>query len=562
MGKVRTKGRVGYADRALNYARQIVSGNVPAGALVRAAARRAIDDRSRDGFRWHFDRERAELPCEFIETLPHIKGKWGSPTITLEDWQCFIICEIFGWIDAAGIRRYRKALIVLPRKNAKSTMAAGMALFCLIADGEPGAEVYSAATTRDQAKICWDIARNQVLRSSEMQEALGVSPLAHSIVVESTASSYKPLSRDADSLEGLNPHCAVIDELHAHGTRDVYDVLDEATGARRQPLLIIISTEGDNAEGVFAEQVDYLKTILGGEHRDDSYFGIHYSIDAEDDWTSPAAWRKANPNLGVSVFDADMETRCAQAKMNPASQASFLTKRLNVRVGASEAYFSMLAWDSICLDKTLKIEDFKNDPCIITLDLASKWDLTAKVYVFRRGAKYFVFSRCYLPDGALEKGKPNYDVYTGWARSGKLTVVPNSPIMDYDFVELELLEDMREYKPKKIGYDPYNATQFVTNMGKHNAPMIEVPATVLQFSDSMKEIEARIRDGKIVHNGDPVLRWAMGNVSAKTDAKENVFPRKARDANKIDPAVALIMAANLWAREGPQQAWGYKVYGV
>ena len=198
-----------------------------------------------------FDEERAFRICYFAEQLPHIKGRWGSRNIVLEPWQCFVLTSVFGWIDAAAFRRFRKALIVIPRKNSKTTVAAIVGLYLLALDSEPGAEVYSAATTRDQAKICWDIAKRMAQRSPGFRDRYGVEALSHSIAMETAAAFFKPLSRDADGLEGLNPHEAIIDELHAHKTREVFDVLDEATASRRQPLMFIISTEGDNATGVF-----------------------------------------------------------------------------------------------------------------------------------------------------------------------------------------------------------------------------------------------------------------------------------------------------------------------
>ncbi len=538
-----------YCADAQLYAEQVASGEIAACEWVRLACERQIADRNREDFPWTFDETRANDICWFIERLPHVKGRWKSKTIKLEPWQCFFLTTIFGWIDAEGNRRFRKALIVIPRKNAKSTVAAGVGLYLLALDGEPGAEVYSAATTRDQAKIVWgEYARKMVIQTPRLRERYGIEPLAHSITVESEGSFFKPLSRDADSLEGLNVHGAIIDELHAHGTREVFDVLDDGTGSRRQPLLFVISTEGDNATGVFAEQVSYAQQVLRGQHQDESYFGIIYTIDAEDDWTQPETWHKANPNLGVSVFEKDMEIRCNQAMANPESQSSFLTKRLNVRVGAGSTYFNLLAWNSVCKDESLRIEDFYGQPCIITIDLASKRDLTSKISVFSRGPLLFVFGKHYLPTDAVERGKPNYDFYRGWAQSGFLTLTEGN-ITDYDFLERDLLSDMANMKPSQVGVDPnYNAGQFTTRMMAAGVPMVDVAHNVMNFSDPMKHLEAQIVAGKIRHNGDPIIAWAMGNVTAKRDAKDNVYPRKSRDENKIDPAVALIGNVSLQLR--------------
>ncbi len=537
-----------YCSIAKLYAERVVRGEIPACRWVRLACQRQLNDLANDSSIWRFDRGRASHICAFIEKLPHVKGRWKTKTISLEPWQCFLLTTIFGWIDQEGHRRFRKALVVTPRKNSKSTLAAGVGLYLLAMDEEPGAEVYSAATTRDQARISWDMAKLMVQRTPGLRDRYGLEPLAHSIAIENEGAFFKPLSRDADSLEGLNVHGAIIDELHAHKTREVFDVLDDATGSRLQPLLFIISTEGDSNEGIFPEQVDYARAVLEGRHQDDTFFGIVYTIDSEDNWTEPESWQKANPNMGVSVFEKDLEVRCKQAIANADSQASFLTKRLNVRVGAASAYFNMLAWDQLCKDPRLKIEDFANHPCIITLDLASKRDLTAKITVFRNGPTYFAFGKYYLPEDAIAPGLPNYDFYRGWLSDGWLSVTPGN-ITDYDFVERDVLADVRRFRPRHVGVDPnYNAGHLTTRLQSAGAKMIDVPQNVTNFSEPMKELDALIMSGRLRHNGDPVLAWAIGNVVAKRDAKENVYPRKARDENKIDPAVALIGNMSLWLR--------------
>lgn len=526
------------------YARDVVAGVIPSCHWVKLACQRQLDDLQRD-WEYEFDAKRANRFCAFAELMPHIKGRWKTVGLVLEPWQCFKFTVLFGWVHReTKLRRFRKALTVLPRKNGKSTDAAIVGNYMLAMDDEPGSEVYAAAVTRDQAKIVWDTARRMVQRCSGFQERYGVVPMAHSIAVEANAAFFKPLSRDADTLEGLNPHCWIIDELHAHKTREVYDVLDEATGARRQPLAYIISTEGDNATGVFAEQVAYAQQVLEGRHVDESYFATIYTIDPEDDWTARESWYKANPNLGVSVFEDDIEIRCRQAQKNPASQSSFLTKRLNVRVGAGEAYFNMLAWQNLCYDESIRLEDFYDQPCIIGLDLASKHDIAASVLYFRRGNERVVFGRFYLPSDCIDRGNPNYEFYRGWSQQGYLTLTEGN-VIDFDFIKRDLLEDCRNFSVTQVGYDPFQATQLSTEMQAQGLPMLQVPQTVRQMSEPMKEIAGLIMQGRIRHDGNPVLGWCMANTIAKVDAKENVYPRKARDENKIDGAVAMIMAAGV-----------------
>ncbi len=454
---------------------------------------------------------------------------------------------MFGWIDEEGWRRFRTAYQELPRKNSKTTGAAGIGLYMLCEDGEPGSEVYSAAVTKDQAKICWDTAHQMVKRETEMQTHYGVQPLAHSIVIEQDGSFFKPLARDADSLEGLNPHCAIVDELHAHKTREVWDVLNVARGSRRQSLVLAITTAGDNKAGVCYEQHSYVEGILQGHHRDDRYWGMIYSLDADDTWTTMESFRKSNPNFGVSVLPDDMAMMCRQAEANAESQNTFLNKRHNIWTTVGTAYFNMLAWDR-CKDAALKPEQFAGDPCMITLDLASKRDLTSKITVFRRGEDYYVFGKHYLPTDAVEPGKPNYDFYRGWAKDGVLTLTEGNET-DYGYIERDLMEDMQKLKPIRVGVDPaYNAAHFSQRMRDLGVPMEDVKHNVMTFSEPLKALEAMIIGGRIHHNGDPVLAWAMGNVVVREDVKGNVYPRKARDVNKIDPAVALIANVSLQMR--------------
>ncbi len=540
---VRSRVKDDYVARGLNYARQVVSGEIPACKWVRLACQRQLDDLERKDWTWTFDRAKANRIAAFMELLPHIKGRWKTSALTLEPWQCFALTTIFGWVDAEGYRRFRKALIVIPRKNGKTFIAAGVGLYLLAMDGEPGAEVVSAATTKDQAKLSWEVAKRIVQRTEGLR-ARGTQALAHAIVVEPGGGSFKPLSRDADTLEGLNPSGWIVDELHAHKTREVFDVLDEATGARRQSLGFIISTEGDNATGVFAEQVSYGQQVLSQTHQDDTYFCIYYSIDPEVDWTTPLAARMANPNLGVSVFEPDLMVRCGQAQKNAESQSSYLTKRLNVRVGAGEAYFNLLAWDRLCKDASLKVEDFYGQSIWVTIDLASKIDLACMMRVAERDGMLHFFPRFYLPEDQLERGNPNYDLYRGWATLGYLTTTPGN-IIDYEFIERDLLEDMRNFDVQQVGIDPHNATQFNTRMMAEGLPIEEIMQGVLSLSDPMKELGARILAGRVRHDGNPILGWNIGNVVAKVDAKENVYPRKARNENKIDGALAAIMGCKL-----------------
>lgn len=529
-----------YTDRALRYAHGVIAGEIVACKLTRLACERFLRDLSRDDWQWRFDEALATRACGFIEHLPHIKGQWARKRlkITLEDWQVFIVCNLFGWVDkTTGLRRFITCYLEVARKNAKSTLAAGIALYMLAADGEPGAEVYSAATTGDQARIVFDVARQMVLREADFIRG-GIDPQRHGLYMPDDARKFEPLNAEGSTLDGLNPHCTIIDELHAHKRRDVYDVLDTARGARDQSLLASITTAGSDRAGICYEQRTYVVKVLEGVFEDERYFSVIYTLDDQDDWTDPAVWPKANPNYGVSVLAEDFERSAREAMNKPSAQNNFLTKRLNVWVNADSAWMDMRAWDR-CANPALNIEEFDGQDCIAAFDLASKVDIAAKIKLFRRGKKYVAFGTYYLPEHAAEDGRNSQ--YSGWARSGRLTVTDGN-VVDYERIETDLKEDAGRFKLVEVPYDPFQAMQFSQRMQAEGMTMVEMRPTVLNFSEPMKELEKLVLEGNFEHDGDPVLAWMVSNVVCHRDQKDNIYPRKEREENKIDGVVALIMA--------------------
>ena len=539
-----------YAAIAKQYALSVSQGDIPACKWVRAACQRHLCDLDRDAWDFHFDAKKANAVCKFIELLPHVKGKWNSATIRLEPWQVFILCVVFGWLCADGTRRFRTSYVEVPRKNAKSTLSSGVATYLVAADKEPGAEVYSLATTRDQARIVFDDARAMIRNSPGLQDALGVEVLAHAIAVPRANSTFKALSSEANTLDGLNIHGAIVDEFHAHQTRAVWDVVNTATGARRQALKWIITTAGFNRAGVCYEQRDYVAKILDGVIEDDRYFGIIYTLDEGDDWADERSHRKANPNYGVSVLAEDISTLCRQAQLSAQSQNNFLTKRLNIWVSADTAFYNMQAWDKCRSDA--KIEDFLGQPCFMGLDLAAKHDLTAKMLLFERDDEWYVFGQYYLPEDEIEQGiNSNAAHYSGWTRAGRMVLTPGN-ITDYEWLERDILADTERFNVEAIVFDPREMTYLHSRLRAAGVSgLIEYPVNVANYSDPMKEMDARMIAGTIHHDGDPVLSWAVSNVVAHTDAKDMVFPKKEMPANKIDPVTALLGAIGWKLRTQP-----------
>lgn len=535
-----------HCKKAHTYALDVISGKIPVCKWAQRTCQRHLDNLARQKdktYPYRFDETLGGRVCRFIEQLPHIKGPKAGQNIQLEAWQCFILVCVFGWVRKDnGKRRYRRVYIEVPRGNAKSTISSGVGLYCLTADGEGGAEVYSAATTRDQARIVFSVAQQMVRKRPQMMASLGAESHAHAISVVRSASKFEALSAEGNSLDGLNIHAALVDELHAHKTREVYDVLETGTGKREQSLLWTITTAGSNRAGICYEVRTYLTKLLDGVFEDDSFFGIIYTVDDGDDWTEPATWIKANPCWGVSVMP-DVVAQLAQKAMQmPAAQNNFKTKHLNVWVNADTAWMDMRAWDR-CGDSTLSIEDFAGKPCIIGLDLASKTDIAAKIRLFSEdrddGRHYFMFGSYYLPEAAVTDGRNSQ--YAGWEIEGWLITTPGD-VLDFDTVKAEILDDSSRFAVQEIGYDPWQATQLAQQLQAEGATMVEYRNTVANFSAPMKEIDALVRSGRLHHDGDPVLAWMVSNVVCHIDAKENIYPRKERPENKIDGVVALITA--------------------
>jgi phage terminase large subunit-like protein len=527
-----------HVDRANDYIARVLSGDVPACKWVRLACERQRNDLASPPGGYRFDINRAERVCRFIEMLPHIKGEWSGKQMRLEPWQSFVLTTAFGWVGEDGRRRFKTTYVEIPRKNGKSLISTGVALYMLAADGEGGAEVYSAATTRDQARIVWDDAKRMVERSEGLRK-LGVGASAHAIHLLREASTFRALSRDqGGNLDGLNVHCAVVDELHAHKTRDVWDVLETATGARRQPMLWAITTAGFNRAGVCFEVRTYLQKILSGAHDDPEFFGVIWGIDDTDKWDDPAVWQKANPNWGVSVKPDDIARKARKAMEMSAATNNFLTKHLNVWVNADTAWMDMRKWGG-CEDDLLTLDEFEGQPCWIGIDLASKIDIAEVSLVFERAGNLYVFNRHYLNEDATEDGRNSQ--YSGWAADGRLTVTPGN-VTDYAYIESDLEEIARRFNVRAIGYDPWQAVYLANRLNEKGLPMVEVRQTVQNMSEPMKYLQAMVYSGKLRHDGDPVLSWMVSNVVAHLDAKENIYPRKQSPENKIDGVVALVMA--------------------
>lgn len=553
---------------AEKYCRDVVAGKTPACKWTRLACKRHLDDRRREktgAFRYRFDRDKAERVSRFIQLLPHIKGKWArkdprnpnAHRIRLAPWQLFIICSVFGWVQKkTGRRRYRKASVYVSRKNGKSTLASGIGWWMFAKDDEPGAEVYSGATTEKQAWEVFGPARRMALAEPDLPDGLGVTVGAQTMSRASDGSKFEPIIGNPG--DGASPHLAIVDEYHEHQTDSLYATMETGMGAREQPLMLVISTAGENLAGPCYDDWLTVKKILERTLDDDGHFGVIYTIDDDDDWTSEEALRKANPNYGVSVSEEFLQSQIRHGIANARKQGMIKTKHLNVWVQARDAWFNMQRWQQAARPG-IKLEDYAKRRCYLGLDLASKIDIAALEFLFpEEDGGWMRFGKYYLPEETVEK--PENEHYRKWAREGWLTVTEGNMI-DYGRILDDIVVAQSQFEVAELAYDPHQSTMLITELMAEGVPCVEFRPTVLNFSEPMKQVDALVMAGKIRHNADPVMTWQMSNVVAKVDAKDNVYPRKERPENKIDSVVALIQAMGR-ALTAPAQEKKYQAFFV
>ena len=536
-----------YVDKAKRYITKVLDGKIPACRWVKFACLRQKQDLERkksSKFPYHFDRKRANKPCKFIECLCHVKGPKAGECIHLEDWQCFIITTIFGWVDDNGYRRFSQAYIEVGRGNGKSTFCSGIGLYMLCADGELGADIYSFATTRDQARIVFDDALAMARGNKDLQRYYGLTPLNNSMVIIGTNSKFLPKSADAGTLDGLNTHLGIIDELHAHKTRKVYDVVNSSTSKRSQSLIFTITTAGYILDGICMERRRTVGHVLDGSVIDEALFGIIYTIDEDDDWQSEIALRKANPNWNISVNPKQIMSELISAKLNTSAQKEYLTKHLDVWVNSDHQWLKMEHYRQ-CIDSSLKESDFYGEYAIYGLDLASKLDISALIRLHWKEIDgvihYYVFPYFYLPADAVHSSDNSQ--YEGWAKDEYIQTT-DGPITDLNALQEWIAEDVKQYSVLSVAYDPMQATQMSQNLLGDGVPMVELAQNLKNMSEPMKQVQALIYTGRLHIADNPVMHWMASNVVCHTDAKENIYPRKEKVQNKIDGMVALIMAIN------------------
>ena len=541
-------GNVGPAEHpTTRYARAVQSGDVAAGPLVQAACRRHLADLERSDLR--FDPAAADRALTFFRFLRHSKGEWAGSTVLLQPWQEFIVGSLFGWRRPDRMRRFRRAYIEVSRKNGKTLLLAGVGLYLAFFDGEPGAEVYAAATKRDQAKICWTDASRMVAASSDLQRR--ITRLVSNLHSPASSSKFEPLGADADSMDGLNIHGAIVDELHAHKSRAIVDVLETATGARRQPLVAYITTAGYDRNSVCWEYHVHAAAVAEGMVQDDETFSYVACLGPGDSWTDERVWIKANPNLGISVKLEDLRAKCQRAQELPGQQNAFRRLHCNEWTEQSDRWLDLSVWDR----GAQAVAVGTGQECFAGLDLASTTDVTALALLFPAAdGSYDLQVRYWVPEEGIrarsERDRVPYDV---WERAGILTSTPGN-VTDYERVRRDIHELAERYRIREIAYDRWNASQLVTQLQGDGLNMIPFGQGFASMASPTRELEKLVLSGKLRHGGDPVLRWMAGNVSVEQDAAGNLKPSKAKSTGRIDGIVAAIMALGRAVACGPNES--------
>lgn len=523
------------------------------------ACQRFIDDYERDDV--YFDVAACNAAVGYIEKFKHVgSAPWFGTNVKLEPFQCFWIGSLFGWKwSKNNLRRFRYAYVQIPRKNGKSFIAVCIALLMFGPDNESGAQVFLGATSREHCKdLLFAPSRDIVKACPAYIKRFGVEVGATRLTMPSNNSFLTTVIKKPN--DGNNPHCAIVDEYHEHESSDQYDTFDTGMGSRRQPLLHVVTTAGGDLGGPCKSEYDECKRGLRGEINIDTKFVLIYEPNDEDEWSEPATLRKVNPCLGISVREDYLLDQLRIASVSSEKQNTFRTKHLNQWVGSKVAWMNMLAWQRQ-QDKALTIENFKGEDCHIGLDLASKKDLTALSILFKRGEHYYGFEYFYAPESAVE----NNDRFPQFVNRGELEVTGGNRT-DYAFLEDKIKYLHANFNVLSTGIDPYQAAYLTTRLQEQGIDLIDYPMNVSTMSEPMKEFESLVLDGKYHHSGNACMTWQMGNVTARLDVKDNIYPNKANrnDENcKIDGVVSMIMAFGRWMTHeeqySPYQESGFKV---
>ena len=546
------------------YVADVLSGAQVACKWVRLACERHARDLEDGGERGlRFDEQTARQAILFFTLLKHSKGEWAGRPLHLAPWQQFIVASLFGWKREDGTRRFRTSYLEVARKNGKTTMAAGVGLYLMLADGEPGAEIYSVATKRDQARISHSEATRMAKSSPAVRREVRI--FRDNIHIVDTASKFEPLGADADTMDGLNVHGALVDEVHAHKTRDVWDVIETATGSRRQPLMFAITTAGYDRQSLCFQQHEYTEKVLEAVIADDSWFGAIYTTDEDDAWDDEGCWIKANPNLGISKKRDDMRRLAARAREMPSQLNAFLRLHLDIWTQAETKWISLEHWTQC--GQAVDAEGLRGRTCYAGLDLSSNTDISALLLVFPPmgdGDDYQVLCRFWIPEEAMiERSRRDRVPYDVWVRQGYITATPGN-VIDYAWILHQIDEDAQAYDIQELAFDRWGATKIATELMDRGGEdwLVQFGQGYVSMSPPMKELERLIMEHGLAHGNNPVLTWMANNLVVRTDPAGNLKPDKEKSREKIDGMVALVMGLDRALRHEPPKRSIYETRGL
>ncbi|CAB3391637.1 terminase large subunit [Kyrpidia spormannii] len=527
----------------LEYWNAIEKGDVVVSKRVHKQYQRLAEEIQNPG-RYVFDEEKGDRPIRFIETFcKHSKGEWAGKPVRLELFQKAYISALFGFIDReTGLRRYRESLFYVARKNGKTTMLSGIALYMMVADKEGGAMVYSTATKKDQAALIFEETHNMVKQSPDL--AAHIRKRKTDLYFPATFSSFKPLGKNSDTLDGLNAHCVIMDELHGVKDRNLYEVMKQSMSARRQPLLVMITTAGFVRESIFDDMYAYACGVVDGTFEDDTFLPILYELDDREEWLEPEKWPKANPGLGTIKKVEDLAQKVERAKNNPKELSGLLTKDFNIRETVSSAW---LSFQDINNEETFDIERFRGSYAIGGADLSITTDLTAATLLFldKETEKRYVTQMYWLPrDNFEQRVKLDKIPYDKWYEQGLLRLC-NGNSINYSDVTAWFLEMLNDYgiTPLWIYYDSYSAKYWVDEMEQHGFKMVRAIQGAKTLSLPMQMLGADLQAKRVNYNNSPILKWNLTNVGVQTDRNGNIVPIKAQSPKmRIDGAASLLDA--------------------
>ena len=530
-----------YTDKAIKYAEQVVSGDVIACRYVKLSCQRFLNDLKKD-WRWNYEVKQAEQVCWFIEHgIKHVKGELAGQFLKLEPWQCFILCNIYGWRDKDGTRRFQYVLLEIARKNGKTLFGAGLAIHEMLT-GEEGGEIYSLATKMDQAKLAYEAAV-QMLNKAHPDIKKQFKIVTNCISNHKKWSNYKPLGRDSKSLDGLNPSMCIFDETAAYSDRNIVEVMTSATGARKNFLHLFITTAQFSRTTIHYENRQYLLDVLEGRIDNDRWFGTVYTLDDGDDWRDESVWVKANPNLGVSVSIENLRNEVEQAKVVMSKRNGILVKNFNIYTSGEDSWIPLEDWQKC------KSSVIKNGDLYVGVDLSTVKDLTALCYMWVNGDKFSVDFKCFIPRETYTDLpvhiKPKYD---NAIETGVLHVTAGKSV-DYREVLDHITETVKNYNLKMIGYDRYNAVHLVNELEDLGLPTSDIGQNMASLSAPSKETERLVMEELIRHDGNPFIDWQIECCSVYTDVNDNVKIKKDETDKslKIDAVIALIMCVSMAA---------------